>query len=414
MSGIAGRLGLVLATAVASLFAGCAEEFVLPSDPSSGVRYPVAMAADPSGRWLYVVGANFDRSYHGGMVRVLDTEKGTWVAAAKAEVPSFASAMVLDVQALADGSTRKTLLVAAREDDSVTAIAVQPGAAATDAPSLSCGLPVGAVGLCAASHRIGGDESGDLDIGEDPSAIALEQRPDGSRILHVVATADGQVTPVALDFAETGGVSGTISDTIGLGSGLAAVLHAPLTGRTYISDARANRLHAIGVTPDEAGDLQIQTFAGVTLPSASSSEYGRGVALSSDEGRLYLGYRNPNALLVIDVAPTASGEPHDTLADVIGLGGRPAQVAVAPVGPGGRDLVFVSCHGTDDIWVVDPALRRVVDVIRLPHSPYAIAVVDVPGKGMQLFAALFSTHRLLRIPLAAGASGRYEVAETIE
>ncbi|MEY3013913.1 MAG: hypothetical protein RIT45_2648 [Pseudomonadota bacterium] len=405
---------LLLAALAASAASGCSEEYDLPADPSAGVRYPVAMAADPSGRWLYVVGANFDRAYHGGVVRVIDTASDTYVAAQKVEVPSFASAAVLDVEPAADGSMRRTLLVASREDDSVTAIDVRVGADATVAPDLDCGNGTGTLKTCAASHRVGGDETGDLDIGEDPAAIALEQRPDGARVLHVVATADGQVTPLRLSFPEAGGVTALADDQIGLGSGLAAVLHAPLVGRTYVSDARANRLHAYDVTPGEDGALQIQTFAGVTLPSAASTEFGRGIALSSDEGRLYVAYRNPNALLVVDVAPTPSGEPHDTLGDVIGLGGRPAQLAVAPVGPGGRDLVFVACHGTDDIWVVDPALRRVVDVIRLPHSPYAITVVDVPGKGLQLYTALFSTHQVLRVPLTPGADGRFTVAETIE
>lgn len=402
----------VLALGLTALAAGCAEEYEQPPDPSAGVRYPVAMTGDPSGRWLYVVGANFDRAYHGGLLRVLDTVAGAYVADRRVEVPSYASAMVLDVEALPAGGTRRTLLVASREDDSVTAVDV--GDAGDLAPTLSCGVAGGALRTCASSHRVGGDEVGDLDIGEDPSAIALEPRADGSRVLHVVATADGQVTPLQLEFPAAGGVTAAVADTIGLGSGLAAVLHAPLVGRTYISDARANRLHAIDLTEGEGGALKIRTHAGVTLPSAASTEYGRGVALSSDEGRLYVAYRNPNALLVVDVAPTQSGEPHDTLADVIGLGGRPAQIAVAAVGPGGRDLVFVSCHGTDDIWVVDPALRRVVDVIRLPHSPYAITVVDVPGRGPTLYAALFSTHRVVVVPLAPGADGRFAVTETIE
>jgi hypothetical protein len=327
-------------------------------------------------------------------------------------VPSFASSAVLDVEALQDGTLRRTLLVAARDDDSITAYDVTDGA--DGAPRLNCGRSNGDMGLCADGYRLGGDENGDLDLGADPAALALERRPGGEVVLHSVATGDGRVVPLRMAFVAGGGVSATIDETLSLGAGLSGVIHAPLVRRTYLTDARAARLHTIGLDDGSDGKLALTTHAGVTLPAASSREYGRGLALSSDEGRLYVAYRSPNALLVVDVAPLPTGEPHDALVDIIGLGGRPAQVVVAASGPGGRDLVYVSCFGTDDIWVVDPSMRRVIDVIRLAHSPYGMAVVDVPGRGLTLYASLFSKHSIVAVPLAEGASDRHRVVETIQ
>ena len=405
-------LWLGLAVALSAVTAtGCGADFVLPPDTGSGVRYPVALAVDPSQRWVYAVGADFDRAYHGGVVAVVDTVAGKLVQTGRVEVPPFASAALLDVDSDADGKTRRRLWVAARDDDSVTMIDIQGGDDAT-APTLHCG----ASGMvdCANAWRIGGELSGDKDLGSDPVAMAMQVGEDGRRVLHVAATGNGKVTPVEVQDRDGGGVLAKVLPGLNLGSGLAALLVSPLSQRVYVADSRANRLHSYGLGDDGAGSLLPTTFTGIGLPRASSTEYGRGVALSSDEGRIYVAYRSPNALLVIDVAPTATGEPHDVLVDVIGLGGRPAQVVVAPVGPGGRDLVYVSCFGTDDIWVVDPELRRIVDVIRLSHSPYALVIANVPGRGRMLYAALFSKHKIAAIPIDANATNRHEVLETIQ
>lgn len=404
------RWALAVAMLAAPLM-GCGADFVPPRDTGTGVRYPVALAVDPSQRWLYAVGADFDRAYHGGVVAVVDTVQGKIVEQGRVEVPPFASAALLDIDTDAAGKARRRLWVAARDDDSVTMIDVQGGDDTTP-PTLSCGVE--GFTDCANAWRIGGELSGDEDLGSDPIALAMQVGDDGSRVLHVAATGNGKITPVKVADREGGGVLATVLPGLNLGSGLAALLVAPLSQRVYVADSRANRLHAYGLGDDGKGGLQPTTFTGVGLPRASSSEFGRGVALSSDEGRVYVAYRSPNALLVIDVAPTATGEPHDVLVDVIGLGGRPAQVVVAPAGPGGRDLAYVSCFGTDDIWVVDPELRRVVDVIRLPHSPYALAIANVPGRGRLLYAALFSKHKIAVIPIDASASNRHEVLETIQ
>ncbi len=415
---VARRMGATTAWWLAGLaFAGCTSEFDLPTYDGKGLRYPLALAVDPSQRYVYAVGANFDRAHHGGVVSAIDTKTDTYVQAGRAEVPSFAAGLLLDVDQDEKGALRRRLYVPARDDDSVTVLDVLSEGAGTPSegpPSFDCGRGAAGMGTCAKSHRLGGDEEGDLNLGEDPVAVGLQRLPGGDVVLHVAAVSDGRVTPLALSDAPAGGVKATPLTSLTLGFGLSSLVIADLSGRVYVGDSRANRMHAYGLDPDGKGSWRPTSAAGVGLPRATGSEFGRGAALSSDGGRLYVAYRSPNALLVIDVAPSATGEPRDALVDVIGLGGRPAQVAVAPVGPGGRDFVYVACFGSDDIWVVDPEQRRVVEVIRLEHSPYGLAIADVPGRGRMLYAAIFSRHRVAVIPIDEGAAERHQVVARIE
>ena len=413
-------LGLYAATVVALV--ACGGEFGVPSYDGDGLRYPVSMAADPSGQWIYVVGANFDRLHSGGIVRVLDTAQNKWVVQGSVEVPSHAAGVLLQPAGAPDGSHR--LYVAAREDDSVSIIDIKANGAGP--PTLDCGQPAGQLGPCAGDHRIGGAQKDDPDVGADPVQIDLIAAPDGSGLLlQVVATGDGRVTLVDPQLkAGAAGVNPKILDHMQLGAGLSALVTSPLTGRTYVADSRLNRLYTHGLSQavDETGAATgawtIDRQDTIALPRASGGEYARGMTLSLDGSRLYVAYRSPNALLIVDVAPDDSGAPANLLLDTIGLGGRPAQVVVAPTGPKGRERIYVSCYGTDDIWVVDPELRTVVDVFELAHSPYGMAAVPVPdAQGelkWRLYAGLFTLHEVLAIDIDPSAAKPGAVLATIK
>lgn len=410
----------VVLVAAFALLPACGGEFGLPAYQGEGLPYPVSMTPDPGGRWLYVVGANFDRQYRGGVVSVLDTHTNTFVKTGRAEVPTHAAGLAL--HARPDGSER--LYVASRDDDSISLIDVVTDG--TEAPRLDCGQGAGALKPCADSHRFGGDQTGDLDIGLDPIELVVDPAPSGDETLvTVVATSDGQVTVISPYGKSDDDASGArVLDQIHLGSGLSAVATSPLTGRTYVADARLNRLYNHSLLPvldEKTGGRTgwaIDRKATIVLPRASSGEYARGMALSLDHSRLYIAYRSPNALLIVDIAPSETGAPANALVDTIGLGGRPAQVAVAPTGPQGKERVYVSCFGSDDIWVVDPGLRAVVDVIALKHSPYGIAAMKVtdsanPQGLWRLYAGLFSRHEVVAIDIDPQAASPHAVLATI-
>ncbi len=420
MSDFKGRAALL--ALLPALLIACGGEFGLPPYDGDGVRYPVSMAADPSGRWLYVVGANFDRQHRGGIVRVLDTQAGAWIKGGAVEVPSHAAGIVLQANAGVDGAHR--LFVSARDDDSISAIDILGGD--KGAPTLDCGQPAADLGPCDSGHRIGGDLETDPDVGADPVETGLIAAPNGTgTLMHVVATGDGRVTLVdPQSEADAKGLSPKILDHMQLGAGLSALATSPLTGRTYVADARLNRLytHDIELTTDadtgEATGWAIDRQDTLVLPRASGGEYARGMTLSTDGSRLYIAYRSPNALLIVDIAPTGSGAPANALVDTIGIGGRPAQVVVAPTGPKGRERIYVSCYGTDDIWVVDPELRAVVDVFELVHSPYGMAVVAVPdgtgGQLWRLYTGLFTRHEVVALAIDPSDKVQGAVVDTIQ
>jgi DNA-binding beta-propeller fold protein YncE len=362
-------------------------------EPGPGTRYPVALASSPGGRQIYVLGANFDRRYRGGALAVADTTTDKWLGSSRVEVPGYASDLLVEPR-LGAGPESALLWVAAREDDSLTRI--EATSAGGGAPVLACGQAAG--GPCAAAWRLGGGKDGKEEVGDDPVAV----RSSGG-LLHLGAAADGRVSLLRFD---QGGLE-KLTHLV-FGSGVTDIAISPLTGRAYVADALANRLHSYEIVPGAAAPtMRLRTA--ITLPGVSAGEFGRGLALSTDGGRLYVAWRNPNALLVVDVAPTAGGAPRDQLVDLIGLGDKPARVVVAPTAEGGGDLIYASCYGSDEVWVVDPGLRTVIGVIALDHAPYAMAAAKVPGAGWKLYVALFGRHEVVAIPLEPGQAGRHTV-----
>ena len=195
------RLASVATLVLATFALGCGGETGLPAYDGKGVRYPTALVAAPSGKYVYVVGANFDRTHRAGVVRVLDTVAGTWVAGTFVEVPTYASGITLQPDAAGPGSHR--LFVPSRENDSISVIDVS---AANGGVDLSCGTP-GKNGTCADEWRIGGAEKTDLNIGQDPVAVTLEPGRSGQPLLmHVAASVGGRLSTFGLKDRDGGGV----------------------------------------------------------------------------------------------------------------------------------------------------------------------------------------------------------------
>lgn len=391
--GVAGALLLVALGA--GLLAGCTDDSLLPAAPAGVLRYPIALQADPSGKYVYVAGANFNRQFRAGEIRILDTENEVWLRD-RQEIPSFCGELTL-YPGEAGASTR--LLATARDDDSLTSVAVE--ADAQGKPSLSCGK-LTSTGRCAADHRAGADE--DKTVGDDPMGVDVAELDADHLRITTVGTSDGRVIVRQVNKADTT-LKGSVIGSFDFGSGLHSVVTSPLTGWTYISDLRSSNLYAFTVDRTGAIDSttglaawQVTNQGVLTLPSNGNSDHGRGMALSSDKGRLYIAWRSPAALAVLDIAPGPTG-PRNQLIDLIGLGNRPSTVAVAPTGPNGRDLVYVSNFGDDRIWVVDPDTREIRDLIAVPGSPYSIAVANVPGKGWTLYAGLFTSSAVAVVPL---------------
>lgn len=394
-------------------FAACNEEPGLPGESGVAPRYPIAMVAQPApyGRFVYVAGANFDRKYRAGVLRVIDTKTDTWLAAPDGsplglEIPGYAGGMAVQARPLPSANTATSLAEAAsslvrifataRDDDSVTVIDI----GGTSTPTLDCGVRT-TLGVCNENHRIG--DLGVDAVGADPIAVSVASGPNGHLRLHTIATTDGRVAvfdlPAALGLGQA--VTWTALDAISLNAGLADIVTSPLTGRTYVSDSRSNQIRIYTMQPSGVADKpwKIVQDPSIVLPAGNTRDYGRGMVLSSDASKLYLAYRSPPALIVVDIAPGPTGVPHNVVQDLIPLGEKPAQIVLAPTGPQGRDLLYISCFGEESIWVIDPQIRQTVTVIKMQlrlhgtlwlGEPYGMTGAFVPNKGWTLYAGLFA------------------------
>lgn len=395
----------LLAAATALWLAACGDNPGLPEDTGLAVRYPMALAAVPSGELLFVVGANFDRAFRAGKVRVLDTARDQYVAGSL-EIPGYAGGVALQYphDVTPSAALPERMLVTSRDDDGISWASFD-----TKNASLSCGTH-DAFGRCDSGHRFGFPDD-TTPIGNDPMGIEVVPWDPGYWRVTVVSSASAKVTVLRMD--SKGHFD--VVDQISLSTGLYGVKTAPGTGRTYISTIGAPYLHVLrlDVDPTRKTGYKVVAEPTLVLPSLTASSYGRGLALSSDGARLYVADRSPQAVLEIDVTPGPSGAPRNAIAAVMTIGPGPSEIAVAPTGPNGRDLLYVSCFSDDSVWVVDPYLRQTVDVIRLPHGPYALAAVHVaaPGEAKQwkLYAALFGAHKLAVVPIDPASPARNTV-----
>ncbi len=406
------RLVALLLLAVCG-FAACNEEPGLPAETGVAPRFPIAMVAQPApyGRFVYVAGANFDRKYRAGVLRVIDTATDRWLQNADGtplglEIPGYAGGMALQPRPLPAAGTATSLAEAAssvarifttaRDDDSVTIIDI--GGSST--PTLDCGIRT-SLGVCNENHRIG--DMGIDAVGADPIAVSVASAPNGHVRLHTIATTDGRLAVFDLNPALGLGqaVTWTALDAASLNAGLADIVTSPLTGRTYVSDSRSNQIRAYTMQPSGIADKpwKIVQDPAIVLPAGASRDYGRGMALSSDASKLYLAYRSPTALLVVDIAPGPTGVPHHVVEDIIPLGEKPGQIVVTPTGPQGRDWLYISCFGEESVWVIDPQTRQTVKVIKMQlqfhdtlwlGEPYGMTAAFVPKKGWTLYVGLFA------------------------
>lgn len=397
----------VLVAATLGLFSGCGDDAGLPVDGETTVRYPMALTPLPDGNHILVWGANFDRKYRAGKVRLLDTASEKLVGTGL-EVAGFVGGAALQLPY--DASTTQTLpqlraLMTSRETDDLTQVDVKIGAS----PQLACG-DHDLYGHCS-QHFPPLDNTNDkLSIGADPMGIEVRPWIDGKWLVMTVAAADGRVAALTVDakgqFAPLG--------SLNLGAGLVALKTVASSGRTYISDARAPSVYAVVVekNPENLKEYRVRAAKSIALPAASLRDFAHGLAQSLDGGRLYVANRSPAALITIDIAQDVGGEPRDQVVDVLPLGGQPSEVAVAPSGPAGHERVYVSCFNDDAIWVIDPQLRAVVQRIALPHAPFGLVAVNVPSahptgsgqaRGWMLYTGLFNKHAVAALPIAHGA-----------
>jgi hypothetical protein len=119
----------------------------------------------------------------------------------------------------------------------------------------------------------------------------------------------------------------------------------------------------------------------------------RDIKFSADGNRAFIVDRSPPSLLIIDTtaSPPPAGDPRAVFLAAVEVCSQPSLLAVRE-GAGPR-RVYVSCFATGEIFVVDPDLAEVIDVIEVGTGPNAVTLV--PTKSIVLPGDTAATPHLL-------------------
>ncbi|MBK7860488.1 MAG: hypothetical protein IPJ65_18135 [Archangiaceae bacterium] len=398
-----------------------ADKFYFPAGLHHAKSDPASMG------FLYVVSANFDRRYDTGLLTAVDLDKVGLPTTLGQVDPTSGPAQLRDlhttaadtvvladfggdlgVQARPDGVTR--LFIPSRAEEQKLMVVDAKGS------SLSC------VATSTADGGVRPTPVDPRDCGEvGASLVEYELTPTG------IPRAD---SPMSAAVSSTGMVwvsSGRHSDTprfsqtnyndfvvrvpgdqprvdatsfVGLGPGST---HAVATGRrwTYFS----GRFPSAVVNPPLI--RLVECLPGypceVVFPNLENDVRigeARGVALSSDETRLFLAGRQASGVLGADVLVIASiigadtGFPAIYASRTVPLPQEPQMVQTISRGPGRRDLVLITCSGAGSLVIYDDErgdLAAQVDGVGLQPSSFT---VDLRPPGARVYLSNFTDGRV--------------------
>ncbi len=173
--------------------------------------------------------------------------------------------------------------------------------------------------------------------------------------------------------------------------------YAYATGRIYLANTPAFLIRMIDTVDAGAG------FAPPIFNPGLESMYtvfeGRGVAVSTDERRVYFASRSPEALIVASVFNKDTTAPGLYVEHAVALPEGADLVTVIPR-PGRSDLVAIACSTAGVLAFYDDDVGDLVAQISgVGLQPYAIAVdlkntAAGPGTGARLYVSNFTDGRI--------------------
>jgi DNA-binding beta-propeller fold protein YncE len=157
----------------------------------------------------------------------------------------------------------------------------------------------------------------------------------------------------------------------------------------FLSGRNSSRLgfHLVTLL-DRNTDQQVQPLLEFDFRVADA----RGIALSSDEQRLYVAGRGPDTLLVIEVKGATTEAPLLRIVRAIPLRAQPNEVKLVPR-PGQGDLVAVTCSTDGSLVLYDAEVGDLVAQLQVGAQPFSIAV-DSKGPGARLYVSNFADGRV--------------------
>lgn len=360
--------------------------------PADELIYPVGLAMDPGGRFLYVANANFDLKYNGGTVVAVDLEAVEDLAAndvgvmpagdvidgsSTVRIGTFASDL-----ALAPDGTR--LFVPVRGDNSLTWIEVED----TSGRRLRCwdGTASGDAPPCAGGHVIGtGLNDLGLRLPSEPYGIAFKDS-------YAIVTHAG-VGEVSL-IADVPGRPELVDIQGDLPSAASGVGVHPVTGRVYVAHRGASVLSTLDVYDGSTIDAVDAENRPALVPRRSvpidvvvSGADSRALVFHPDGHAAYVANRSPRALLTLDTTIGADGASLDEWRDPTALGEGPSRLVVHQEADG-RVLVYSVCFDDAIVYAIDPDAGRVDGILWTGEGPHAVAFDDARK---WIFVATFVT-----------------------
>ncbi|HIA03009.1 MAG TPA: YncE family protein [Myxococcales bacterium] len=386
--------------------------------PADSLHFPIGVAADPAGDFLYINNTNFDLAYETGTVVALDLNTHRLVPESVVRVPGFGGKMV--VHAVPKQDTH--LYLPTRVQNALVWITVSRDLD-SDSPRLSCNS---SAANAEEAQSCGGENvlvlSDSVTAAAECGSAWVKNEKDDSKGLN---------SGSAFQACEGGGPAGkepfgaTISDRAGdvanlyVGSfggnlsvfrlseqgapyfskdvdmviGTYGVAVHPQVEQVYATSKFANVLQSVSVSDQGSTfvpDLNVEKSIVVTNATLGK-DFGRGIAFNAAGTRAYVAYRSPPSLLIVDTSLDENGQPANRVLNSVVVGNGPADVVVSPSGPDGRELVYVSAYSVNQIYVVDPQLMLVVDVIDTGKGPFSMAVVKNEER-FRLYFSLFEEH----------------------
>ena len=130
-------------------------------------------------------------------------------------------------------------------------------------------------------------------------------------------------------------------------------------------------LDLVTAVPRDPADTVVRSFP---LQSQFATSSGRGIALTSDETRLYVVGRSPDVLLVVDVRGAQSAFPALEVVRAVPLPATPGPIKLIER-PGKGALVIVASQSTGSLSIYDDGLGQLAtEVLGLGLQPFAVAV----------------------------------------
>ncbi len=414
-----------LALAAALAGAGCSISNAANPPPTTQFYWPSGLAFVPGGSpdgVLYVVNANFDRRFDNGSVVALNLSNvgsgpDGGLPPFGAMVPDTGPRQITELNLQASSVMQisdfgglvavaplpgghRLFIPARSEGDDVFAIDAPALASPGDPPALHCVVPRGVD----AGDVSGGDcrsagmtTMAKLFVGNGmprgPSPYAAAVAGDGTVYVTHLQNAD---TPVNSTLNPTSylihfnAVDPAIDDSsftdIGTGGGdsvVAGQRWAYVSGRYYAPIAYLVRM------VDSAGN-----FFDPGVENAFKSLEARGIALSSDESRLYLVGRSPDMLVVCSITAATGDSPLVKPMLGVPLPEAPDQLATIKR-TGKTDLVAIVSSTAGTLSFYDDDVGGLVgQVAGLGLQPYAIAVDPRDGKSARLYVSNFADGRV--------------------